>query len=553
MLYLKCCNITKSVFNGSLITGLSLFAGEDIFSYIYNLFESGDFLAEEDILAKEMEELDKLAYTKKRYLSPKEIIAFVLVNFGQKNLDQFVNAFKEFYMIQFLKLNTTAYANIQLFASIYDAVDDTLSGLIIDRTRTRWGRVRPFLILPLPLVVAGTVMMFSAPSISPTGRVVWTAVATVLFGLGMSYFNAWQLMTYNITPNDNERNNLITTSKFFELFGTWVPSLVPVLVQFLPKISSKITMSSVYTGFAYAMAALVSLFAIFGFFNMRERVPLQSREEMNETSVLESIKQIFTNRPLFAIIFAGFFNNFKAVGGSSEQWFWLNNTGSIANQTVCGLFTGIPNYLMVPLAAKMIKKFGARTTAIIAGVFGGVAYTLLFIIGYHPFGQTFSANYILNLIWVIFGLTICGLPNKLILVVGPVLNAETFDYMEWKHGLRNEALVTTVQGYFQKLATSITSWMSGMVLTWIHYVPLTDSLGNAVPQSDPSVLNGIWAVFCLMPALARGLYGISFLLYPIHGNLRNQMIAELADIRAERLAEQEAAQKAQLEGGSNEE
>lgn len=508
--------------------------------------ESGGFLEEEDLLTKEMEELDKLAYTKKRYLSPKEIVAFVLVNFGQKNLDQFVNAFKEFFMIQFLKLNTTAYANINFFAAIYDAVDDTISGLVIDRTRTRWGRVRPFFVVPLPLVIAGTVMMFTAPDINSTAKVVWAAFAIVLYGLGMSYFNAWQLMIYNITPNDNERNNLITTSKFFELFGTWVPSLVPVLVQFLPKINSKITMSGVYTGFAYFMAALVAVFAIFGFFNMRERVPLQSREEMNETSVLESIKQIFTNRPLFAIIFAGFFNNFKAVGGSSEQWFWLNNTGSIANQTVCGLFTGIPNYLMVPLAAKMIKKFGARTTAIIAGVFGGVAYTLLFIIGYHPFGQTFSDHYILNLIWVIFGLTICGLPNKLILVVGPVLNAETFDYMEWKHGLRNEALVTTVQGYFQKLATSITSWMSGMVLTWIHYVPLTDSLGNAIPQTDPKMLNGIWAVFCLMPALARGLYGLSFFLYPIHGDLKNQMIAELADIRADRLKAQDEAQKAQL-------
>lgn len=503
-------------------------------------------MEEEDLLTKEMEELDKLAYTKKRYLSPKEIVAFVLVNFGQKNLDQFVNAFKEFFMIQFLKLNTTAYANINFFAAIYDAVDDTISGLIIDRTRTRWGRVRPFFIVPLPLLVVGTVMMFTAPDINSTAKVVWATISIILFGLGMSYFNAWQLMIYNITPNDNERNNLITTSKFFELFGTWVPSLVPVLVQFLPKINSKITMSGVYTGFAYFMAALVAVFAIFGFFNMRERVPLQSREEMNETSVLESIKQIFTNRPLFAIIFAGFFNNFKAVGGSSEQWFWLNNTGSIANQTVCGLFTGIPNYLMVPLAAKMIKKFGARTTAIIAGVFGGVAYTLLFIIGYHPFGQTFSDHYILNLIWVIFGLTICGLPNKLILVVGPVLNAETFDYMEWKHGLRNEALVTTVQGYFQKLATSITSWMSGMVLTWIHYIPLTDSLGNAIPQTDPKMLNGIWAVFCLMPALARGLYGLSFFLYPIHGDLKNQMIAELADIRADRLKAQDEAQKAQL-------
>ena len=89
----------------------------------------------------ELEELERLAYTKKRYLSPKEIAAFVLVNFGKKNLDQFTSAFKEFFMIQFLKLNTTAYANINLFASIYDAADDTISGLIIDRTRTRWGRI----------------------------------------------------------------------------------------------------------------------------------------------------------------------------------------------------------------------------------------------------------------------------------------------------------------------------------------------------------------------------------------------------------------------------
>lgn len=509
--------------------------------------ERGGFLAEQDLLAQEEAELDKLAYTKKRYLSPKEITAYVLVNFGQKNLSQFVNAFKEFFMIQFLKLNTTAYAYINLFASIYDAVDDTISGIIIDRTRTRWGRIRPFFIIPLPLWVVGGIMMFTAPNINPTGKVIWALVAIIIYGLGMSYFGAWGLMIYNITPNANERNNLITTSKFFELFGTWLPSLVPVLVTFLPKINKSITMEGVYTGFAYFMIILAAGFAIFGFFNMRERVPLQSREEMNETSVLESIKQIFTNRPLFAIIFADFFNNFKAVGGSSEQYFWLNNTGSLANQTICGLFTGIPNYLMVPLAAKMVKKLGARTTAIIAGVFGGVAYTLLFIIGYHPFGQTFSDHYILNFIWVIFGLTICGLPNKIITVVGPILCAETFDYMEWKHGLRNEALVTTVQGYFGKLSQSVTGWLSGMVLTWINYIPLTDSLGNAIPQTDPKMLNGIWAVFCLLPALARGLYGLSFFLYPIHGSLRNQMISELADIRADRLAEQEAARKAMLD------
>lgn len=497
---------------------------------------------EEELTQNEMDELEKLAYTKKRYLAPKEIAAFVLVNFGQKNLSQFVNAFKEFFMIQFLKLNTTAYANINLFASVYDAVDDTISGLIIDRTRTRWGRVRPYFILPLPLWLIGGYMMFTAPDINSTQKVVWATVAIIIYGLGMSYFGAWWLMVYNITPNNDERNNLITTTKFFELFGTWLPSLVPILVELLPKVNKNITMRSVYSGFAYFMLILAALFAVFGFFNVRERVPMMSREEMNETSVLQSIKEIFSNRPLLAIILSDFFNNFKAVGGSSESYFWLNNTGSLMNQTICGLFTGIPNYLMVPFAAKLVKKFGARTTAIMAGVFGGVAYTLLFIIGYHPFGQTFADHRILNFIWVVFGLTICGLPNKIIQVVNPILTAEALDYMEWKHGLRNEALVTTVQGYFTKLATSVTSWLSGMVLTWINYIPLTDSVGNAIPQTDPDILNGIWVVFCILPAFARGFYGLSFILYPIHGNLQQQMIVELAEKRADRLAEQNAKQ-----------
>ncbi len=193
-----------------------------------------------------LEEADKLAYTKKRYLSPREMAAFVLVNFGQKNLSQFVNAFKEFFMIQFMKLNTTAYAYINLGASIFDAVDDSVSGLVIDRTRTRWGRVRPFFIIPIPLWLVAGAMMFSVPDISSTGKIVWATVAIILYGEGMSWFGAWWLMVYNITPNENERNNLITLTKFFELFGTWLPSLVPILVAWLPSISSSITQKGIY-------------------------------------------------------------------------------------------------------------------------------------------------------------------------------------------------------------------------------------------------------------------------------------------------------------------
>ena len=72
----------------------------------------------------------------------------------------------------------------------------------------------------------------------------------------MSYFNAWQILLYNITPSLRERDNLIATSKFFELFGTWIPSFVPIFVSFMPKISESIGMQDVYSGFAVAMMVI---------------------------------------------------------------------------------------------------------------------------------------------------------------------------------------------------------------------------------------------------------------------------------------------------------
>ncbi len=237
-----------------------------------------------------------------------------------------------------------------------------------------------------------------------------------------------------------------------------------------------------------------------------------SREEIKETSVLESLKNIITNRPLQRSFLLNFFNSFKSVGGSSESYFWLNNTGSLLNQTICGLFTGIPNYIMVPVAAKMVKKWGARATSIIAGLFGFFAYMTLFFVGFHPFGQTFKDHYIFNLIWVIFGLTICGLPNKILNVSGQIVTAEALDYMEWKHGLRNEALVTTVQGYFGKLATSVTGWLSGMVLLGLTMYLLPIHSVTQYHRLTQQCLTVFGQSSVCPPALARGLYGISFII-----------------------------------------
>lgn len=487
-------------------------------------------------------EIEKASASNRRYLRPREIVAFLLTTFGQKNLSQFVESYRQFFMISFLGISGKAYGLIVFFESIYDALDDSLSGLIIDRTRTRWGRLRPYMILTVPVWSIATMMLFTTPAFltGQTQKVIWAIIGIFAYNLGMSYFGAWNILLYNITPNIKERDNLIATSKFFELFGVWIPSLVPVFISLT---KGKVGMQSIYTTFAVAMVIFAAVTAVYGFFAMRERVPLASREQMQEIGIIESFKNAFKNKPMFISVVANFFNSFKGVGSSTESFFWLHNTGSLFHGTLAGLFTGLPNYIITPLTPKLIRKFGARNTALGAGVFGGVAYTLMFIIGYKPFGSyDETVPCILNMVYITIMLTICGLPNCIIRVCQAVLQGDVYDYSEWKYGVRNEALVQTVTNYFGKLATAVTGLLSGLVITIVGYVAHTDALGDVIRETDPKVLNGFFAVFALMPAIARFMFGISWIFFPVHGEFKEKMLQDLEERRSQRVNEIEDTQ-----------
>ena len=133
-------------------------------------------------------------------------------------------------------------------------------------------------------------------------------------------------------------------------------------------------------------------------------------------------------------------------------------------------------------------------------------------------------------------LTICGLPNQLINVVGAVLQGDVYDYGEWKYGVRNEALIATVSGYFQKLANAVTGLLSGVVITWVGYEAHTDVFGNVVRETDVTVLDGFWILFCLLPAFARFMYGVSLLFFNVRGEFKRQMLQDLEERRAEKIA-----------------
>lgn len=495
-------------------------------------------VVEEEVVT---EHIEQASSSNRKYVSPRETMAYLLTNFGQKNLLAFVDSFRQFFIISFLGISGSTYGIIMFIESIYDAVDDSLSGLIIDRTRTRWGRLRPWLVVPTPFWIIALLMLFTAPSflVSNMQKVVWAVIGIFIYNLGMSYFNAWTIMLYNITPNTNERNSLIATSKFLELFGMFLPSFTTVFVSFMPKwTNNAVGMQDVYTIFSVLIAIVAGSTAINGFLRMRERVPLASREQMKEVGVLDSFKNIFKNRPMFVLVLSTFFNGFKAVGAASESFYWLHNTKNLVHGTIAGLFTGIPNYIMVPLTPKLVRKFGARNVAVCAGIFGGIAYLATFFIGLGGNGFLVdweNGNTVVNLAVITICLTICGLPNQVLNVVNAILQGDVYDYSEWKTGMRNEALVQTVQNYFTKAANSITQLLCGVVISAVGYVAHKNEFGNIIPETNNKTLMGFWAIFCLMPAIARFLYGVTMIFFNVHGKVKEEMLTDLEVSRRERV------------------
>ena len=121
-------------------------------------------------------------------------------------------------------------------------------------------------------------------------------------------------------------------------------------------------------------------------------------------------------------------------------------------------------------------------------------------------------------------------------VCDPLLKGDMYDYLEWQTGIRNEGIVNAVSSYVNKLSSSVHSWLSGAVFDWIKFKPQKDIYGNIIPHKNPKVLQGIWGIFCLAPAAARFGYGISLLLFNVHGETKERMLAELEEHRIARTA-----------------
>ena len=476
-------------------------------------------------LSQEEIERQKLQQ-EKEYLGPREMAAYIISGVGDKNWETFNGNNEFFYTTTFQHVSPITLSVAQSFCSILDTFDNAISGPILDRTRTRWGRVRPYLVLTLPFWLFSAAMPYLLPDgLSQATLLVWFLVIRYIGSIANSFYTpAYQAVLYNLTPNPNERNKLIAADTYVDLFGVWLPSLFPFFVDYLPR---TIPTRNIYLGGAIIFMALVVIFRIYGFFSLRERVPLASREEMKSTSVWQSVKQVASCRPMWVLMIKGFFGMGKGTGQSVANYFWLNCTGKLSNAAISGIFTGLPSYFVLPFATKLTKKIGLKNLSVLAYGYCGVVYLIMYFVGYQP-----TDNNIINIAIIVFFLTLAGAMNSVQRYCGTALQGDMYDYVEWKTGIRNEGMMSAAMGYITLITNNISTILSGFIIAAIKYEPLLNSHGVVIPQTDPNMLQAIWTVFTLAPAIGRICKAITLSFFNVNGRVKEEMMADLAVSRA---------------------
>lgn len=309
-------------------------------------------------------------------LSWREKICYGFGDFGNGFMFDLGQAYLTKYWIDVCTIPAAAVAGIFAFTKIFDAFMDPIAGSVIDGRKNIGprGKFRPVMMFSAVILAILTVITFTMPEISATGKIIFAYGAYMAWGLVYSFTNIpYSSLASVMTRDVEERSQMATTRQAGSIGAQLITGMafVPIVMMF----------ASPHHGFFIA-AAVMSIVGVIGFaicyLNCREHVPVK-RNTANEQKAKASdyVKLVFTNKPLLCIILMTLFT-ISAMNTNNQMmiFFCQYNLGYMGFQPIVnGIMMGcsVVGILLIP---KLVKKFGKKKTAI-GGLVIGCAADLL--------------------------------------------------------------------------------------------------------------------------------------------------------------------------------
>lgn len=401
-----------------------------------------------------------------------ERLAYGFGDFGCNIIYTAMSAFLLFYYTDYAGVSAFAVGTIMMVSRLFDGVSDIIMGVIVDRTKSKYGKARPWILrMCIPFAISG-VLLFSVPtSWAETPKLIYVfitynLVSTVVYtAINVPYSALNALMT----QNPYERSVLSIFRNLLATAGTLTINIFTLpLVEFF----GNNALAWTKTFFIFGIVAIIAF--LYTFWGTSERVKsvaqLQSTEN-NDVPVLVGIKALFKNK--YWIMMTGMLALFflmYAINGGSTVYYAKDILG---DKNLVGTINGIFNIVQICgmfFIAMMIKKFGKRNIFALGLVLDIIG---MLILNY--------SNGVMSLI--IISSIIRGLGNACGGATMWAMVSDTIDYGEWKTGYRTEGLVNSACSFGWKIGNGIGSALLGLILEAGGYV------GTAITQTETALFS----------------------------------------------------------------
>ncbi|HCL4437944.1 MFS transporter [Clostridium botulinum] len=429
----------------------------------------------------------------KEIINFSEKLGYGLGDFACNLVWNSLSMFILYFYTDVMGMKAAIISTLMLVVRIIAGFMDIASGIVVDKTKTKYGKARPWILwMAIPFGIS-TILLFSIPNIGESGKLVYVVITYVLLNVIYTAINIpYGVLNSLMTQDQNERSEI----NIYRMFCSTAGSLcVSVLV--LPLVSL----------FGGEQGAWIITFAIFGivatfmffitFKTTKERVTAVNEEKSQNISFKDGMKALIQNKYwiIIVLLLVVLFMNMGIMGGSMIYYaqYILNDKKLVGGLSIA---QNIPTLIvMLTIAMPLIKKYGKRNTAILGSI--------IFILG-----SLFALIDLTSVKLIYISIIVKGTGNALISATVFALLADTIEYGEWKTNVRTEGLVYSAGNFGLKIGIGLGTAIVGWLLAFSNYN------GSSKIQTNTAI-NAINILFIWLPMILSGVQIILLKFYKL--------------------------------------
>jgi len=418
-------------------------------------------------------------------------IAIVTAAFGQNLVYATVTTFLLLYLVQYAKISTAGIAVVTVVltvARIVDAIADPVVGSLVDKTRTRWGKLRPFILFSAAPVALLSSLLFAVPDAAESVQLVYFGVCYLIWGLVYAAADVplWGLIG-SAFPEKRRRARVVGNVRAFGAIALGLSTLG------MPYLAHALSFGPETTGSGWTLAVVVTSVLGMGLLLLAFFVPREKAITTEPLTFRQLFAALFANRPLLLVLAGSLLGAgryvvqaggavFVVIAFDDETVFTIVGAGIIGGMVIASFTT--------PL---LMRRISGRTLILATCVGGAAVYLVMYLVGFESLAVLTAFIFLTGLLLGVF------------LVSQTTMIADAVDHAEEATGVRNDGISFSTLTFVTKVMSALS------VLVFGFFVVLAGYEEGVVVT--PEMQQTVWIAITLVPAVSCLISAIPFAFY----------------------------------------